>query len=153
VLFLLIVFLHVATMFTAVALAYGGVLFFLIALRSGNVPGLISMATGSKAVERVIPVLFLAGAVFGLLAAINGGFNLLAPWLIIAYALFIALTVIGARFTGPSIKKMGELVAATPDGPLSPEAVALRQRFYRTEVLDFLLLFLIIFDMVVKPFS
>jgi len=153
VLFELVLFLHLALMFTAVAVAYGGVIFFLVALRAGNVAGLIAMTTSAKTTERVIPILFISGGIFGLLTAIVTNSNLLAPWLLIAYALFVVLTIIGARFTAPAIARIGEAVAAAPDGPLPAEVVTLRSRFYRLEVFDFFFLFLIIFDMVVKPFS
>jgi hypothetical protein len=153
VLILAVLFLHIATMFLAVAVAYGGVVFFLIALRTRNVAGLVMMSRTAKTTARLIPPLFLAGGLFGLITAIVSGANLLAPWLIIAYVLFVVLTIIGALFTGPEIERLGTAVAAMPDGGLPTDFDARRQRFYLVEVFDFFFLFLVIFDMVVKPFS
>lgn len=152
-LFFLILFLHIATMFTAVAVSYGGVIFFLVALRTGDTQRVRAMTASAKPIARAIPILYVAGGALGLLAAIVTGYNLLAPWLIIAYVLFVVLMVIGALFTGRTIDRIGEDVASAPDGPLPTAVTARTRQFYQVEVFDFLLLFVIIFDMVVKPFS
>src|SRR6476660_9732294 len=109
-------------MFAAVAVSYGGVFFFIVALRSGNTQPVRAMTSTAKQTARVIPILYVGGGVFGLLAAIIAGYNLLAPWLIIAYVLFVALNIEGAVFTGPAIQKIGEVVSTAPDGPLPAEA-------------------------------
>jgi uncharacterized membrane protein len=150
---LLLVFVHIALMFTAVALAYGGVVFFLVALRNRNYPNVIAIASGSKTMERLIPPMFGLAGIFGVVAAIVNGYNLLAPWLIIAYVLFVVLTVIGALSTGPTIKRIGDALAAAPAGEPTPETAQLIRRFNTIEVFDFFFLFVIIFDMVIKPFS
>jgi hypothetical protein len=153
VLFLLVLFLHIATMFLAVGVAYGGVIFFLIALRARNGSALVSMSKTAKTTARLIPPLFGIAGLLGLVAAIVSGANLLAPWLIIAYLLFIVLSVVGGLFTGPSIERIGAAVEAAPDGTLPADLPAMTSRFYMLEVVDFFFLFLIIFDMVVKPFN
>jgi hypothetical protein len=152
VLFSVLVFVHVALMFTAVSVSYGGVVFFLIALRTGNVASLRTMALTANSTAKLIPPLYGLAGIFGLVAAIYSGINLLTPWLVIAYVLFIVLTLIGAVYTGPTIKRIGASLAAA-DQTLPADIVVSRTRFYRMEVIDFFFLFLIIFDMVIKPFS
>jgi hypothetical protein len=153
VLFFWILFLHIATMFMAVTISYGGVIFLIVALHAGRSEAVRSITAAAKPIGRLVPVFYFTAGAFGLIAAIVNNFNLLAPWLIIAYVLFALLTILGAAITAPTIEKYGVAVAGVPDGPLPREAIAMNRRFYQVEVIDFLLLFLVIFDMVVKPFS
>lgn len=152
-LFLAILFLHIVFMFMAVAVAYGGVIFFVIALRTRNTDGVRVMTATAKMTARIIPILFIIGGLFGLTAAIVSSVNLLAPWLVISYVLFGVLGIYGGAITAPSIARIGSAVGTAPGGMLPTEASKMTSRFYVLEVVDFGLLFLFIFDMVVKPFS
>lgn len=152
-LFFVLLFLHISVMFAGVALAYGGNIYLLAALRGDNSQGVRAMTQAAKAVGKFVPVLFLSAGLFGLLTAIVNGYNLLTPWLIIAYVLFAVLTVLGAGFTAPTIERLGEAVATAPDGALPDGVAVIKRRYYWIEVFEFGFLFLVIFDMVVKPFS
>jgi hypothetical protein len=103
----------------------------------------------------VIPVLYVTGGIFGLLTAINFGFNLLAPWLVIAYVLFAIAMITGITFSGRFGPRVAAATQGVPDGPLTPAVIALftapSYRFVTT--LDYVVLVAILFDMVVKPFS
>ena len=151
----LLVFLHISSMFIGVMLSFGPSSIFLAALRSRRTESVRAVTIAVRPVVRAIPVVYGLGALFGLLAAINIGYNLLAPWLLIAYVLFVALLGIGAGVVGPRLERVGGLVATEKDGPLSPAvfAAAMAGGYLWIEVLNFAGLFAIIFDMVVKPFS
>ena len=78
--------LHILSMFAAVTLLVGEALLYARAIWRSDVAGL-------AAVRRLLggrPLLgvsfFIAGIVFGLLAAVTGGFEFFAGWLIAAYA-------------------------------------------------------------------
>ena len=154
-LFLLLVFLHIATMFAAVALTYGPETIILFSFRADNSSALRGILIATRPLARLVPMLFGLGGILGLLAAIVSGYNLLAPWLLIAYAVFIVLTLVGVGLTTPNLEALGAAVADVPDGPLPPAAVAVARstRFRVAVVLDFVLLAVVIYDMVVKPFS
>jgi hypothetical protein len=104
---------------------------------------------------KAIGPLFTVGLLFGLLTAWNEGLNFFAPWLLIAYALFIISTIAGVALTAPRIARVAQLAAESPIDRPSPElAEALADG--RSELLflfDAMLILAFIFDMVVKPFS
>jgi hypothetical protein len=151
----LVLFLHITTMFTAVAVGYGVTTFIRLAYMTGQVTALKGVGMSATRLTPLIPVLFISGGVFGLLTAIIGGYNLLAPWLIIAYVLFVIAMFIGARINEPWGKRLGMALRTTPDGPISPEIDAFfkDQRMNWITAIDYLVVVVIIFDMVVKPFS
>ena len=154
-LFGILVFVHISLMFAAVAISYGPTLLFLIALRRGRVEGLRAVGMAVQPVTRAIPIVYGLGALTGVGAALVGGFNLLAPWLLISYVIFVVLLIIGAALAGPHMGRVGAMVAALPDGPLPAEvkAAATANGFVWIEAFDFVGLLLVIFVMVVKPFS
>ena len=98
---LLLIFLHVMTMFVAVALSLGGTIFFVLAARTGRTEAVRSIGAFGRPATRYIPVLFIIGGILGLVTAIVLDYNLLAPWLIIAYSLFAALAVSGGALKRP----------------------------------------------------
>ena len=151
----ILVWLHISLMFVGTILSYGITLLFLLALRSRRTENVRSLIGTVQPAVRFIPVFYGLAALFGVWAAIAIGYNLLAPWLLIAYVLFVVLLGIGVGIVGPRVERVGALVAEAPDGPLAPEtyAAATAGGFLWIEVLDFAGLFVVIFDMVLKPFS
>jgi len=83
--------LHILSMFAAVTFLIGEALFYAVAIWRGDVAGLAAVRrlVGGRPVAGVS--FLVAGIVFGILAALNGGFDLFAGWLIAAYALVLAL--------------------------------------------------------------
>jgi uncharacterized membrane protein len=149
-----LVFAHISLMFLAVMISYGPTLMFLLALRTNRVENLRAVGTAVQPVVRLIPGAYVLAAVFGVLAAVVIGYNLLAPWLFISYVLFIVLLVIGAAYAGPHMARVGAQIADLPDGPIPAEVrSAAGGRFVWFEVLDFLGLLAVIYVMVAKPFS
>ena len=149
-------FLHIAVIFTAITVGYGVTLMLRIGYMSGQVAILRGIGYAAGRVGPVVPVLFIAGGIFGLLTAISTGTDLFTPWLVIAYVLFIAAMLIGIFENAAAGRKLGPLLmAADVTQPMPP---AVRELFDSPRaryllVLDVLIPFVIVFDMVVKPFS
>lgn len=151
--FLLWKFLHIATMFFAVALAVSGE----IVVR--HVAGSRDVRAIRVVVRRVRPLsgnvataLFIAGLAFGILAALSGQIDLLRPWLLASYAVFALAIVVGAAVTDPWMARLEALSASSGDEP-SDELLALiadRRALIATVVL-MLLMVVLVFLMVVKP--
>lgn len=153
--FTLFKFLHVLTMFLAVASAViPEVVLHRIAARN-DVPATRVIADFANRVAKLLPVFFIGGAIFGLLAAATGEIDFLAPWLIAAYIVFIIAMVTGATTTGPWAGKMAAAAAASPEDAPSPELAALThdRRALVGSVILMSSIVVIIFLMVVKPGS
>ncbi len=153
---LLLLFVHITVMFVAVMVGFGGPLVMRMAYMTGQVAAVRGAGMAFARLAPFIPILFVVGGVFGLLTAISWGlFPLTSPWLIIAYVLFAAAMVIGVVENAPWGKHLGALLAQTPDGPITPEIAAMftDTRVVVMTVVDYAIVALIIFDMVVKPFS
>ncbi len=152
---LILKFLHIGFMFAAVATSLGPELLLRGIGRSGDLSAIRTGYSLAHRIGRAIPFLFMIGLVFGLLTVWTRGFNFFAPWLLIAYALFVIATIIGARIVAPHIARVAELAAHSPDNAPSPElAAALAdRRADRFFALDVIIISAFIFDMVVKPFS
>jgi hypothetical protein len=151
----LTLWLHISLMFTAITISYGPALLTELAYRSGSVATLRGVALASAPIGRLIPVFYIVGGLFGLWTAINFGYNLLAPWLLIAYALFASAMVTGIGFNAKFGPRLLQATADVPDGSMTPAISGLftdpRYRFVTR--LDLLVVIAIVFDMVVKPFS
>ena len=149
------VFLHVATMFTAVAMAVGVPTLLRSIGKSEDVPAIRRSFALAQPFLKAIPPLFTLGAALGIVAIFTNGFNPFAPFLLIAYALFILATVVGIVITDPWYKAVTKLSAESPDEAPSTElSAALHDR--RMEWVDWfdrVIILAFIFDMIVKPFS
>jgi len=149
-------FLHIAVIFTAITVGYGVTLMLRIAYMSGQVGIMRGVGYAAGKVGPLIPILFIAGGLFGLLTALATGTDLLAPWLIIAYVLFVIAMLIGIFENAATGRKLGPLLMAADVSQPLPAAVrelfdSPRARYLL--VIDVLIPFLFVFDMVVKPFS
>jgi hypothetical protein len=150
----ILVFAHVFTMFVAVAASYGTEFVLRRAARSGDVPKIHGVFEAVRPAGQAIPFLFIGGLVFGLLAVFANEFDPFAPWLLIAYAVFVIAMVLGAVVVGPWAARVGEALARS-NGVASPELTSLLAdpRVEAVYWIDWLILLVIVFDMVVKPFS
>jgi uncharacterized membrane protein len=70
-------------------------------------------------------------------------------WIVIGIILFAITFLAGALFFGPEAGRLGKLAEA--EGPTSPAVLAKLKRLLALTRADLMLLFLIIFDMSVKP--
>jgi len=154
--FQLVLFLHITLIIAAIAVAYGGGLVLRMAYMTGQVTAVRGVGMSLARTAKWIPVLFISAGIFGLLAAITGPYNtnLLAPWLIIAYVLFIIAMGLGTAITAPEGQRLGALLMKTPDGPIPPEVAAFfTGRALWITIIDYVIVAVLVFDMVVKPFS
>jgi uncharacterized membrane protein len=70
-------------------------------------------------------------------------------WIVIGIILFAITFLAGATFFGPEAGRVGKLLEA--EGPMSPAALGKLKRLLALTRADLMLLFLIIYDMSVKP--
>jgi protein-S-isoprenylcysteine O-methyltransferase Ste14 len=145
----LLLFLHILVMFTAVTVAAGTGLLVLVAAARGDrvlVSGALSLP-----VPKLAPILYISGGLLGLLTALTFGYNLLSPWLVIAYVLFAMLAALGIFYSGPTFEKFHAVASdSTADG----EAFAAALRSFQIDTLvTYAGIVLIVADMVFKPFS
>ena len=144
-----LLYLHILTMFAAVSLAAGSSLLLLIAARRGD-RVLIAELTGLP-IDRIVPPLYILGGLFGLATALAFGYDLLAPWLVVAYVLFAALTVLGIAYSGPLLGRVHTLAA--DQGAGGPGFEEIVRRFQLDAAVSLLGIALIVADMVFKPFA
>jgi len=149
------VFLHIATMFTAVTATIGPTLLLRRIGKSGDVPTIRRSFAMAGPIIKVAPALYGLGAALGIIAVFTNGFDPFQPFLLTAYVLFVVATAVGIRFNAPWFQRVAETSAASPDAAPSPElAAALDAPVARfLDWFDPLIILLFIFDMVVKPFG
>jgi hypothetical protein len=148
--------LHIACMFGAVATIAGTGLVRNVVLHSGDV----RVVREALRVERrlgntVGGPLLVAGVAFGFLTAVTMGFDLLSPWLVIAYALLVANLFNGAVLYERHARKLEAAAEAAAEAASSGELTALiaSRRTWTLNLVDLLLWGGLVFTMVVKPFS
>lgn len=153
--FTLFKFLHILTMFAAVASAVIPEVVLHRVASSGSVPAIRVVAGIATTLGKLLPVLFVGGAIFGLLAALTGELDFLQPWLIAAYVVFIIAMVAGATTTGPWAARMhAQALASGTDAPSSELSATIHERGALIgSVVLMTAIVVIIFLMVVKPGS
>jgi small-conductance mechanosensitive channel len=93
-------------MFTAVAGTVVPEVVLHLVANTRDARAIATMAHVAERIGKVVPVFFVGGAVFGLLAAWVGSMNFLAPWLIATYILFVTATVVGMIFSDPWVARL-----------------------------------------------
>lgn len=141
--------LHILTMFVVVALHSGPQILILVAARTRQPTVVAGIAEMYARSGRAVPPLGILGGAFGVATAVTGGFNLLAPWLLIAYGLFALLVVYGSVVSVPYIARLGKAVREN----WADQEALLGRRLTAIAAVDALIYVLIIGDMVVKPFG
>lgn len=151
----LLKFLHIAMMFTAVGVATGTEVMAHRVASSGDVRGIRTFFSQARPIAKAIPVLYLSGVALGLLAAWQGALNLFAPWLVIAYVLFALTLALHATVGAGWFRRMDSLAAASPDNAASPELAAAADELSARLLLWYTLGIIVVFVylMVAKPLS
>ncbi len=151
---MLLKFLHIAIMFSAVAVAIGGELILTRAAATRNVATIRGTFGAAGPLMRLVPFLFLLGALVGVIAALVGAWNPLALWLIIAYVLFVIAMGIGAQI-GAWAQRVGMAAAASPeDAPSAQLSAAIDDpRAVIFRYANWVIVIALIFVMVYKPGS
>ncbi|HYI67812.1 MAG TPA: hypothetical protein VEW95_12895 [Candidatus Limnocylindrales bacterium] len=114
-------FLHILAMFAAVAGAVIPEVVLHWVASSGDVRAIRVFAGIAERVGKVLPVFFIGGVIFGLLAAATGSLDFFQPWLVAAYVVFAIAMVTGATTTGPWAARVAAAAEASGNDVLSPE--------------------------------
>jgi hypothetical protein len=151
--FTLFKFLHILTMFGAVAATTLPEVVLHRVGASGSVPAIRVFAAIAAGASRMLPVLFIGGALFGLLAAWTGEMDFFKPWLIGAYIVFVIAMITGATITGPWTGRVQQAADASGTEAVSPDlrATLHEGRAMAGSVVLLLAIVVIIFLMVFKP--
>jgi uncharacterized membrane protein len=88
---------------------------------------------------------------FGIAMTSNGDIPYDQFWLIFGLVAWALSAATGILFLGPEAKRLNR--AAAEHGPKAPEVQARLRRILLVVRVDVALMFLIVFDMVAKPFS
>jgi uncharacterized membrane protein len=146
-----LLFVHIAT----AAIWVGGAailqFFGLRAMRAPDPMRLVDLGGDIEWIgSRVLVPASALAVVSGVLLVIDSdvwGFS--DDWIVLGIVLFAITFLAGALFFGPESGRLGKLAEA--EGPTSPAVLAKLQRLLALTRADLMLLFLIIFDMTVKP--
>lgn len=149
------IFLHIATVMTAVAFSIGPTFLLRRVADSGDVPAMRRSFALAAPLIRIIPALFGVSALLGIVAIFTNDYNPFEPWLLIAYVLFVLAASVGARLTTPWFNRMVKASAESPDsGPSSELAAAVGDPLmWWVEWFDRAIVLVFLLDMVIKPFS
>jgi uncharacterized membrane protein len=100
---------------------------------------------------RLFPVMSFVVLGFGIAMTSNGDIPYDQFWLIFGLVAWALSAATGILFLGPESKRLNK--AAAEHGPKAPEVQARLRRILLVVRVDVALMFLIVFDMVAKPFS
>jgi uncharacterized membrane protein len=100
---------------------------------------------------RLFPVMSFVVLGFGIAMTSNGDIPYNQFWLIFGLVAWALSAATGILFLGPESKRLNK--AAAEHGPQAPKVQARLRRILLVVRVDVALMFLIVFDMVAKPFS
>jgi hypothetical protein len=151
----ILLLLHITFFIAAIIVSYGPLLLLRLAYATGEVANLRGLTVVHSRLGPLTFVIYVLGGSFGGLTALAVGFDLLAPWLVIAYVAFAIAVLLGVTENRTWPLRLAEAVQRTPDGPLTPEirALFLNRTTLAVLAIDVVWLPVMIFDMVIKPFS
>ena len=154
--FVVFKYLHIVAMFFFVAMALSAEVVTRRVAATRDVGAIRTTVRSVKLLNGPIAGgLLLSGLIFGVLAALTGQMNLLAPWLLLAYGGVAAAGALGFGITDPWVGRLERAADASPPDVASAELVAVIDdpvARYATFALMLLIAFLV-FVMVVKPLS
>ena len=153
-LFVAFKYLHIVSMFFAVALALSGEIILRRIALTEDVHAIRASVARIKPISGPLAgMLFMAGLVFGILAALAGQIDLLRPWLVLSYVAFAGAFLLGMTVTEPWLKRLEHAAAESPAEQASDTLRAIisdpRARFSVWALMG--LVALLVFLMVVKP--
>ncbi|MDQ3690425.1 MAG: hypothetical protein M3406_10395 [Chloroflexota bacterium] len=153
--FVIFKYLHVVSMFFAVALALSTELVVRRVAATGDARTIRTVVPRVRPLGNFATAFFMGGLAFGIIAALAGQMNLLAPWLLMAYAAFIGATLIGVFVTDPwSVRLEAAAVANQDDVASDTLARVIADPIARAGTWALMVLIaVLVFLMVVKPFA
>lgn len=104
-----------------------------------------------KVAGRLFPAMSFVVLGFGIAMTANGNIGYDQFWIIFGLTAWALSAATGILFLGPESKRLND--AAKEHGPKSPEVQTRLRRILLVARVDIALMFLIVFDMVAKPFS
>jgi uncharacterized membrane protein SirB2 len=147
-------YLHIVSMFFAVALAVSTELVLRRVAGSSDAPAIATTVARVRPLGNLSTVFFLAGIAFGIVAALTGQINLLAPWLILSYVAVAGAFAIGMFVTDPWVTRLEGAATAGGDGPSAELAAVVAETPARIGTWALMgLISVLVFLMVVKPFA
>jgi hypothetical protein len=141
--------LHVVSMVGVITLWVGAWVVWDLVARTGDRRALRRVDLISQTTGQIGFALLLIGLVTGFVTAITGGFDLTAPWLLIAYALVLFDLVI-LRWATVHVARVR---AAQDDANADLTVIASSPRANATLVVLVTFWVLLIVDMILKPFA
>ena len=112
--FVVFKFLHISMMFAAVAGAVVPEVVLHVVANTRDSQAIATMAGIAERIGKVLPVFFVGGAIFGLLAAWTGQMDFTAPWLLATYVLFVTAILTGIFFSDPWVGRLRTAAAESP---------------------------------------
>ena len=101
----LLKFLHVAAVIAVFSIQIASDLYFQRVTRSGSTEAVAKLGAAIRQRGVVEALIFEIAVVLGLLTAIFGGFNLLAPWLLMSYAIIVIVIVFAVTYAARPIQR------------------------------------------------
>jgi hypothetical protein len=152
---MLFIYLHIFTMFAAVALSVGPAWVLHRVAATEDVAAIRTAFGVAQPLGRVAPMVYGIGFLLGIIAALVASFNLFAPWLLISYVLFVISSVLGGRVVGGWMAKVGRAAATNQGDVPSAELKQLLhdKGAWQGTIANLVVVALIIAMMVFKPFG
>ncbi len=146
-------FLHVITMFGAVASALISEVLLHRIGRTADVPGIRSFMNVMQDGAKLIPVQVILGAIFGVITIVAGQLDPTRPWLVASYVIFVVAMATGATVGARWARGIGEAAFAAQGTERTAELdAAVRDRSGTISSAVLLTsIVVIVFLMVVKP--
>lgn len=151
--FVVFKYLHIVSMFFAIALAVSTELVLRRVAGSGDPGAIATTVTRTRPLANLSSVLILAGIAFGIAAALTGQMNLLAPWLLLSYVAVAGAFAIGFLLTDPWVARLDAAATGGPGASADLTAVIAEGPARVGTWVTMGLIALLVFLMVVKPFA
>lgn len=148
---LLVKFLHVAAVIAVFSIQVASDLYFQRVTRSGSTEAVAKLGAAIRSRGVIEALIFEIAVVLGLLTAIFGGFNLLAPWLLMSYAIIAIAIVFAVTYAARPFSAILEAAEAGDASAMAAAASAPARRL--ALAVPIALYGLLVFLMVTKPFA
>jgi uncharacterized membrane protein len=147
----LLKFLHVAAVIAVFSIQIASDLYFQRVARSGSTEAVAKLGAAIRKRGFVEAVIFEIAVVLGILTALFGSFDLLAPWLLMSYAIIVITIVFAITYAA---KPFTAILEAAEAGDAEAMERAVRAPGRRFALATGVTLYsLLVFLMVVKPFA